>query len=193
MKNKFTKGTIILETSIVLPIFMFLILFIYGFFRITLAQNMITHTLLQSAKSMSWDSYLTQHVESVAETESKAIWNSLGSGILDFARLVNSKYYTSASDWYAVDASGAAKKADEVTSTAYNRFVGYMAGRDPTAASEKLKALGVVNGLSGIDFSTTLQKEVLTVEISYELQFWFDAFGAGKIPQKQSVTVRLWK
>ena len=57
------RGSVTLETSIVLPIFIFLFLFIYGLFSVIAAQNQMTHALVQSTKSLSLDSYLTENVD----------------------------------------------------------------------------------------------------------------------------------
>ena len=58
------RGSTTLETSIVLPIFIFIFLFIFGLFSIVSAQNQMTHALIQSTKSMSLDSYITESVDS---------------------------------------------------------------------------------------------------------------------------------
>lgn len=200
------KGTIILETSIVLPIFMLVIFFVYGFFTITLAQNQVTHALLQSSKSLSLDSYLTEHVDSAAE-EATIMWSGLSDMILDFGRLSNDKHFSSMNDWYKTkivdeeaDEEKQKKQAEEIALLesnrnflAKNRFVGYFSGGDEEKADEKLKALGVVGGLNGITFSMTIEGEDMTITIKYDLQFWIDAFDVGKIPMEQSITTKLWK
>jgi hypothetical protein len=38
-----------------------------------------------------------------------------------------------------------------------------------------------------------IDEDKLKITISYDLQYVLDAFDMGKIPQKQSVTVNLWK
>lgn len=178
-----TRGSIILETSIVLPMFMLVIMFIYGFFSLTTAQNQMTHALIQSSKSLSLDPYITEHVDSAAE--SKTFWSSLGSMVLDFARLpMYDKYYTSATDWY---------KGTGDNKLAKNRFIGYFAGGDETVADQRLKNLHVVDGLDGVDFTMAISGNDMTITMKYEIQFWIDVVNLGKIPVKQSITTKLWK
>ncbi len=186
MKNfKNQRGSMTLETSIVLPLFLFLFLFIFGLFSIINAQNLISHSFVQSTKSLSLDSYLTENVESAGET-SEAFWGSLSDLVTDIIRLDNDTSFTSSMDWYIDDNSMA-----EVIAKA--RFVGYLTGGDTDAADEKLTALGVIDGLDGLDFEVTVEGEVLTVTIKYQLQYWFDFADLGEIDMEQTLTTRLWK
>ena len=181
-KSDSTKGTVILETSIVLPLFMLVIFFIYGLFAITSAQNQMTHALIQSSKSLSLDPYLTEHVDSASEADT--FWSSLGSMVLDFARLSNDEHFSSSDDWY---------KGTGDASLAKDRFVGYLTGGDEDAADEKLKDLGIVDGLDGVNFTMVISGEDMTITMKYEIQFWVDAFNLGKIPMEQTITSKLWK
>lgn len=77
------RGSVTLETSIVLPIFIFLFLFIYGLFSVIAAQNQMTHALVQSTKSLSLDSYLAENVESAGEAGTK-FWGGLSDMVSDY-------------------------------------------------------------------------------------------------------------
>lgn len=180
-KNKNTEGTVIIETSIVLPLFILMTLFLYGLFSITSAQNQITHALIQSSKSISLDPYLMEHVNSLSEADT--FWGSLGDIILDFARLSNDQHFSSNGSWYTGTGDATIAK---------DRFVGYFTGGDEVLADQKLEELGVVNGLDGMNFQMTINGEDITVTIKYELQFIFDAFDMGKIPMEQTITTRMW-
>lgn len=177
-----TQGTVILETSISLFMFIMVFLFLYGLFSLASAQNQMTHALIQSSKSLSLDPYLTEHVDSAAE--SKTFWTSLGSMILDFARISNDPHFASSSDWY----NGTGEP-----SLAKDRFVGFLSGGDENAANEKLKKLGVVNGLNGVSFVMVINGEDMKITMRYKIQFVFDGLGLGTIPMEHSVTTRLWK
>ena len=100
--NEKLKGSITLETSIVLPIFIFIFLFIYGLFSVVSAQNQMTHALVQSSKSLSLDSYLTENVDSAAEAGTN-FWGGLSDLVLDIVRLNNNEYFSSSTDWYKAD------------------------------------------------------------------------------------------
>lgn len=177
------KGSVTLETSIVLPIFLFMFLFIYGLFSVISAHNQMTHTLIQSSKSLSLDSYLTENVESAAEAGTD-FWSGLSDMVLDIVRINNDPYFSSRTDWYQSENGN--------PDIAKGRFVGYLTGGDEDEADEKLKDMGIVNGLDGITFETKVDGEVLTVTIKYEIQYWFDFFDMGKIPMEQTITTHLW-
>lgn len=178
-----TSGSIMIETSIVLPLFILVFLFIYGIFTITSAQNQMTHSLIQASKSLSLDSYSIENIASYDKAQS--FWSDLGGYISEFLDSSNDeKYFTSSSDWYneGVD-----------TTVVKNRFIGYLTGGDESAADEKLENFGVIGGLDGISFEMQVVDEDLTITMKYEIQIWFDAFDLGKIPMKQTITTRLWK
>ncbi len=177
------RGSVTLETSIVLPIFLFLFLSIYGLFIVIEAQNQMTHVLVQSTKSLSLDAYLTDNVESAAKAKTE-FWGGLSDMVLDIVRLDNNEYFSSQTDWYGFE--------DGNPSIAKKRFIGYLAGGDEEAAEEKLKAMGIVGGLDGVTFKTKADGEILEVTIKYEIQYWFDFFGMGKIPMEQTIKSRLW-
>ena len=181
--KKDQSGSVTLETSIVLPIFIFIFLFIYGLFSVIGAQNQMTHVLVQTTKSMSLDSYLMENVESAGEAGTK-FWGGLSDMVLDIVRLNKNEYFTSQTDWYTSE--------DGNPDIAKKRFVGYLTGGDEDAAEKKLKDMGIVDGLDGVTFTTKVEGEILTVTIKYEIQYWFDFFGMGKIPMEQTIKSRLW-
>lgn len=183
-KFKEQKGSITLETTIVLPFFIFMFLMIFGLFSIVSAQNQISHALIQSSKSMSLDPYYYERVKSAGEDDT-AFWGSLSDAILDLISLNDDKHFLSQTSWY--------KNDGDSTSVARDRFVGYLAGGDEKEAEAILKNLGVVDGLKGIKFTTAVHEDkTMTITIDYTLQYVLDAFDMGQIPMSQSVKVKLW-
>lgn len=180
-RNRGESGAIILETSIVLPIFMLVVLFIYGFFGIVGAQNQITHALLQSSKSLSLDPYLLENIDSVAKANT--FWSSFGDMLLDYSRMSNDEHFSSMGNWY--EGPGQASLVED-------RFVGYLTGGDKGEAEAKLRGLGVIGGLDGMNFDMEISSEDMTISVEYKLRFLFDAFGMGEIPVEQKITTRLW-
>ena len=193
-KNTSESGAIILETSIVIPIFIFLILGIYGLFVISAAQSRITHALVQSAQSLSEDSYANEKFDSYDKKDFTS-YKDLSSALISLMMRGNNPYFSSSSDWYSEKYAEGDKHDMEVAgrdSAVCRRFIGYLAG-DEAAAEKLLKSVGVVDGLDGVTVTSTVAGEDLTVTLEYTLQLWFDFFDVGKIPVKQSYTVRMWK
>lgn len=178
------KGSITLETSIILPLFIFMFLFINGLFGIVSVQNQMTHVLVQSAKSLSLDAYLLENIESAYEQKTR-FWGSCTDLILDFVRIDTDPYFASTLDWYNSEEGN--------PEVARKRFVGYLTGGDETAAHEKLENLGIVDGMDGMDFEMVVDDEVVTLTVKYEIQYWFDFWDMGRIPMEQSIKFRLWK
>lgn len=180
---KNTKGSITLETSIILPIFILLFLAVYGLFSVVSAQSKISHAFVQATKSLSMDSYLNESVESAAEAKTK-FWGGLDDMVLDLVRVDNNSYFSSQTDWY--------QNANGNPDIAKKRFIGYLSGGDEDAAREMCESLNIVNGLDGIKFEMSIAEEKLTLTIKYEIQYWFDFWDMGKIPMEQTITSRMW-
>lgn len=173
-QRKKQRGSITLETAIVLPIFFFMFMALIGLFRVVVAQNQMTHVLVQATKSMSLDPYLADSAGA----------DSLANVVLKLSSSSHGDYFASNDKWYA---------GGDANATAKKRFIGYLTGGDVAAAQDKLEGIGIVNGLNGVTFGTNVSGENLTVTISYEIQYWFDMFGMGKIPMKQTMYSRLWQ
>ena len=183
-KFKGQKGSITLETTLVLPFFIFMFLMIFGLFSIVSARNQISHALIQSSKSMSLDPYYYERVKSAGEDDT-AFWGSLSDAVLDIISLNDDKHFLSQTSWYSNEGDS--------TGIAKDRFVGYLAGGDEAKAEEILKNLGVVGGLDGVKFTTEVASDyTVTITIHYTLQYVLDAFDMGQIPIEQSVKVKLW-
>lgn len=185
-KADHTQGALLIETAIVLPIFILIVVFVYGLFNIVNARNQISHALIQSTESLSMDKYLNDKVHSVTGiSDSESLWSGLDDAILELIRIGNDPYFSSKIEWY----NAAATSGQE---TARKRLIGYLSGGDEDAADAKLKALGVIDGLDGIELTVTVESTDVTVTLKYTLQFWADFWGLGKIPVEQSMTARFW-
>ena len=206
------KGSLTLETAIFTPIFFFLFMCIYGLFVIFTAQNEITHTLLQSANSMAMDAYITEAYKSI---DKKANYDDysyyslmdLMKDIFRHTEYEDSKGFVDTTNWYVeIHTTPPVKSVDgeetpEVEPYVYKsevakaRFIAYLSGGDEEKAGERLEALRVVDGLDGMTFDLQVNEndETFTVTVYYNLQYWFDFAGLGKIPMHQSVKSRLWK
>lgn len=180
-QKKSQKGSITLETAIILPIFFFMFMAVIGIFRVVVAQNQMTHVLVQTTKSMALDAYLADSVG----TGDNEIYKDLVSLVLKVESNIGAdEYFVSSDKWY---------DGGNADSVAKKRFIGYLSGGDTEAAQEKLEGIGIVDGLDGVKFQTAVNGEEFSVTISYEIQYWFDMFGMGKIPMNQTLTSRLWK
>ncbi|MGN0141413.1 MAG: hypothetical protein ACI4AD_04245 [Roseburia sp.] len=183
MKDRQEKeaGVISLEACIVVPVFMFLMLFMYGLILIFMGQQAISHALLQSAESLSLDPFATERLE-VGDIEDGAeLLTALYEGMLT----AGDTSFSSTVKWYS-DASS------DMPEIIKKRFLGYLAGSEESA-DNVLKAVGIVDGKAGIDFSgSTVSGNVLNINLKYKQKFLFDANGLGVMNREIKVSVKLW-
>ncbi len=182
-KKRNDTGVVSLEACIVLPIFFFLILFFYGFMFLFAGEQIVNHAMLQSAVSLSLDSYAADKLDGVSEFD-EMIYNTVGYAI------ENGKVsHASNQKWY-----------DDPTSTQQeikDRFISYVANGDEKYASKKLEQFGIVGGLDGISFSEckvegTGRDKVLTITIEYEQKYIMDAFGLLSYDREKTITQKMW-
>lgn len=189
MKKSDEKGSLIIETSIVLPLFILVIVFVYGIFNIVNAENQIVHTLVQTTESLSMDKYNNEQMNSVFGYNSydkvDSLWTGLDEAILEWIRSENSPYFSSKIKWYELN-------NNHKKNVARSRFIGYLADGDEKAADRKLKALGVENGLDGITFDVRTTDEEVSVNLKFTLKFWIDLNGLGKIPMEKTAVSHFW-
>lgn len=176
----------VLEACIVLPLFIFFVLTMYGLITVFMAQNVIGHALLESTQSLALDAYAT---DQFTGNPSVGQWvQSLGQSLLGTA--ADDPYFSNEERWY--DREGGATQADW-EAAAKARFVGYLAGGDETKAQAILEGLRVTDGLDGLDFSnSTLSGSDLTIRVDYEITFFFNPFDLGKFSTGQQACARMW-
>lgn len=169
-----TKGSITLEACIVVPIFVALMLVINGLFVLFMGQQIMSHTLIQTAKSLAFDPYATQRMEG----------NSVNLDDL-FADIISigSDGYYSRDAWY--------ENPDELEQVVRERYMRYL--REDSSANETLlEMLGVEGGAGGLDFSgCTLDDGVLTVKLKYKQNYVFDAMGLAPFTREIGAKVKL--
>lgn len=183
------QGSLTLEAALVLPIFLFIILFVFSFFGIVSAHNEISHALIQSSSSLSMDPYLFEQAALAGESTT-SFWGGMGDMFSDIKRLDNDPYFMAHTDWYTPVTETTTPSS---VSTIKRRFIGYLAGGNELKADKKLTDLRVKDGLKGVQFTAEVVGDDLKITIEYSLRMLFD-FGQDLVmPVKQSVTVRLWK
>ena len=159
------KGSLTVEASIGLTIFALFVLFLFSFARVYRAQNMVGHATLQSADNIALESYLR---ETAMEGDLE--------DILYLASLI------SETDSLSEDGLESLRTAN-LQSLAKARFTSAIAPSD-VEADEKLRNLGVKDGLQGLDFSNSrvdLEKDDIIVVVNYTIKMQFPLWGASEI------------
>lgn len=177
MKRKDILGSITLEAALMVPMFIILMLLVNGFFVMFMGQQIMAHTLVQSAKSLAYDPYSPQRVS--AEEE-----NELADMFVDIFSFVGGDYVSSL-QWY--DGS-----YPDLEGIVEERYIAYL-DDSRTEANELLESIGVQNGIGGLDFSgCSVEDDVLTVKLKYTQEFVLDAAGLTAFERELSVKVKLF-
>lgn len=179
MKNKkINNGSLTLEAAIVVPVFISLMLFINGLFVLFMGQQILSHTLIQSAKSMAFDPYVYQRVSENDEDQ-------LADMFVDIFSFVSGDY-VSTENWYEEGFEG----LDEVIKA---RYIAYLRGTRSNA-SLLIEEIGVKDGLDGLDFSeSTIDDGILTIKMKYTQEFIFNVEGLTSFDRELCVKVKLFE
>lgn len=177
------EGSVTLEAAIILPIFIFIFLSIFGLFGMINARQEITRAMVQAGKSLSLDPYATEMLEKANDKKFRTAEQIL---MAKMRQSASKEKFTDISKWY---------ESGNIDGVAKDRFVAYFAGGDEAKANEKLKWMGVDGGLDGLQVTGTINgKRELTLTTEYKLKFLFDFIQAGDIGQvKTTSTHWLWR
>lgn len=174
-----TSGLLSLEASIALTMFLFLMLFIFSFLVIFEARNQMAHVMLTTADSLAIDAFAN---EAPQEDTLQEIMYGLYGSTTD-----SEGTYTDSSKWYAGDEAA-------LQETIKDRFVAYLAGGDTEEADKILRSLNIVDGLDGVDFSSShVTDGELFLVIEYKIEYEFQVFGLDGLELRQSCCSKLWK
>lgn len=178
-KKNSCSGSITLEAAMVIPFFIILMLLVNGFFVMFMGQQIMTHTLIQSAKSLAFDPYSSQRVAANSEDDLADMFVD----IFSFA----SGDHVSTDKWYD------AANLDDLDEVVEERYIAYLKNSE-TEAKELLENIGVKDGLDGLDFSgSSLENGILTIRMKYTQEFIFNAAGLTEFERELCVKVRLFE
>ena len=189
-KRKSEDGTISLEACIVVPIFIFLILFIYGFIVMFMGQQMISHSMLQSAESLSLDSYGTEKIRDEDDNPATELVITFMENLFTGSFSADSidSTFASTKRWYDKD-------ADDYKHGNRNELYEIDKNEVITKAEEKAKEIYKLIGVENeeLDFSeSTVEDGVLTMVIKYRQKFVFDFQGLVGIDRRLTIKVNMW-
>ncbi len=163
--KKREHGILTVEASIVLTLMLLFILFLFSFGRVYRAQNLVSHASLQSADAVALESFLR---ETALQSDT--------SEVVYLASHITNSSAISADSLESLRSANVPKIARE-------KFIAAIANSE-AKADEKLRNMGVKNGLAGIDFSECkmdLVNDDVIVAITYTIEMQFPVFGFDEI------------
>jgi len=163
--KKREQGVLSVEASIVLTLMLLFILFLFSFGRVYRAQNLVSHATLQSADAVALESYLRE--------------TALQADASDVVYLANQ-----ITDSSAISAEGLESlRSANLPKIARQKFIAAIASSE-AKADEKLRSMGVKDGLAGIDFSECkmdLGSDDVIIAVTYTIEMQFPVFGYDEI------------
>ncbi len=163
--KKRERGILTVEASIVLTLMLLFILFLFSFARIYRAQNLVSHAALQTADAVALESYLRE--------------TALQSNTSDVVYLASHISQSSAISMESLESLRSAN----LPKIAKEKFVAAIA-KTEAQADEKLRLMGVKDGLDGVDFSECkmdLSNDDVIVAIQYTVELQFPVLGFKEI------------
>lgn len=163
--KKREQGVLTVEASIILTLCTMLMLFLFSFARMYNAQSLVSHAVLQSSDAVALESYLRE-----------TSFNSNEADVVDMANKLTGSNSVSADSFTSLRSADIPKIAKE-------KFV-YAIADSESEADEKLKSLGIKDGLAGVDFSGSrmeLGNDDVIVYANYKLKMQFPIFGMDEI------------
>lgn len=163
--RKKEQGVLTVEATIVLMVFVMFVLFLYNFAGVYRAQSTVSHAAIESADAVALESYLREVAFESDPQEVIYLASKLGgSSTLDASALES-------------------LRTADMPKLAKEKFIAAIA-KNESEADNKLKQLGIKDGLSGISFSqchADLDGDNIIVFLEYTVELQFPVFGAREI------------
>lgn len=163
--RKKEQGVLTVEATIVLMVFVMFVLFLYNFAGVYRAQSTVSHAAIESADAVALESYLREVAFESDPQEVIYLASKLGgSSTLDASALES-------------------LRTADLPKLAKEKFIAAIA-KNESEADNKLKQLGIKDGISGISFSqchADLDGDNIIVFVEYTVELQFPVFGAQEI------------
>lgn len=180
------RGSLTIEATVSLLLFTLFLLFFLNFARVYRAQNLVASGAYNAAKDLSIEYYGKSAYEKTSVGKIMGFYYD----IVELINLIstNTSQGQSSTDWYG-DLPTAAKNKFGLAITAQMQKE-YSAD----AADRALKAVGIKDGLDGLDFSASMKNgDDVEISINYTVELMFPSFGISEISMTQKAVSKLWQ
>lgn len=195
-KKSGESGLLSLEACICVTIFIFLMLFMYSFFILFEARNIMAHATLSTANSLALDAYSTSN--SAQDETAIGLFMEFWNKYTD-----DSSPFVSNKNWYA-DVEEEEKRAEEtggepefsavLGDVIQARFCAYLESSGNTEQLEKLlKRLHIRGGINGLDFSDSkVEGKDLVIKVRYRIDYEYDIFTPDGVEMEHTARSKIW-
>ncbi|MCM1122680.1 MAG: hypothetical protein NC416_08855 [Eubacterium sp.] len=170
------EGSLTVEATISLTIYLFAMMFLVNVGQVYRAQNYMVHGLMQTGQMLSFASY---------EYGEDTTLSKLGDTFMSLFRLVG----------------GMSDKSEMKDAWKYGHYpqaaklaFGYCAGENAGATNQYLRKYGISGGIDSIDFTKTCrQEDDLCLWVQYRVDLPFAFFNIDHIDMHQQIVCGLWE
>jgi len=190
-KENRESGLLSLEACIAVTLFIFLMLFMYSFFVVFEARNMMAHVLLSTTNSMALDAFENSKLggEDTAVSVLRGIYGAATndeSGFTDYRQWYDETTQT--------DEEGNVYLSAEFSDVLKTRFLSYLGNGSEAEAERILNGYHIKGGSSGLDFSNSrVESDKLYTSVRYTLEYEFKVFDQDGLKLEQTACSKLWK
>ena len=198
------KGSVTVEATLCVTLFMIFVLFMTTLFFMVSVQEDISHSLVQTADSLCLEAYSIDKLTTDLDTGAKAALTDLAVKLFSTAN--SDENFTTDKRWfseeylqlkYVEDTTMLTSKESlhtvDLAEVIRQRFVGFFANGDEDYADYYLSRMGVVDGLSGLDFSESkIDGGDLCITVKYKVKYLVNAGGLGEVNGSQTYRASIW-
>lgn len=170
------SGILTIEATVSMTAFIFFLLFFMNFGKVYMAQNMIAYGTYEAAKAISLDHYVAEAEGNTQIGELVSSFQELAAGITD---LDNGEIFL--------------LQGGSIDALAREDFIRAIAAGGEPEADRVLKAVGIENGVSGIDFTCDLANGNISIDAECRVKLLFPFLGVDSVEIKHHAGSRLWQ
>ena len=205
IKNNNAKGSVTVEATLCVTVFMLFALFLAGLFFNVYIQGEISHSIIQTSDSLCIEAYSLNALQTDVNTGIKVAITDLAVKIFNTAN--SDEYFYTDKRWFSEDllleeyvkepemsVIDPKNRRIDLAEIIKTRFIGYIANGDEEKADAFLEKMGVVDGIDGIDFSRSyVSSGKLYINADYKIKFLINIVNTGTIDVSQSYCSKIWK
>lgn len=202
--NKNETGSVTVEATLAVTLFIIFMLFLTTLFFMVYVQESIAHSVVQTSDSLCVEAYSISKLQTGIDTGAKAAITDLAVKV--FSTSNSNKYFYTDKRWFSEDQLKEEYVTDpelltkdpklrtiDLADTIKTRFLGFFANGDLDYAKTFLSAMGVVDGLDGIDFSESkVDGGKLYITVKYKLKYLINIGDLGTVDVSQTYSSKIW-
>lgn len=199
------KGSVTIEATLCVTLFIIFALFLTTLFYTVYVQEAVSHSVIQTADSLSMEAYSINKLQTDVDTGIKSAITDLA--VKFFSTSKSDEHFYTDQRWFSEDqlleeyveepemlTQNPSLHTIDLSEVLKKRFIGFLSNGDEDFADSFLEKMGVIDGLDGIDFSEScVKKGKLYITVNYQIKYLINIGDIGKINVSQTFCSKIWK